>query len=148
MAAMPDILLTTLNAKYPHCAFGLRYLFANLGNLQSRAEMIEFTINDAMLEVLDAIVSRNPKIVGLGVYIWNIDPATRLVAALKRLRPDIIVILGGPEVSFEVADQPIVQLADYVITGEGDIAFANLCRLLCDGSRPSDKIIVRRRSIV
>ena len=138
---MPEILLTTLNAKYPHCAFGLRYLFANLGELQPRAEMIEFTINDATLEVLDAIVSRNPKIVGLGVYIWNIDQATRLVAALKRLRPDIVVILGGPEVSFEVDGQPIVQLADFVITGEGDLAFAKLCRSLLDGTRPADKII-------
>ena len=141
VANMPDILLTTLNAKYPHCAFGLRYLFANLGDLQSRAEMIEFTINDAVLEVLDAIVSRNPKIVGLGIYIWNIDQATRLVAALKRLRPDIVVILGGPEVSFEVEDQPIVQLADFVITGEGDVAFASLCRSLIDGERPERKII-------
>lgn len=138
---MPEILLTTLNAKYPHCAFGLRYLFANLGELQPRAEMIEFTINDAMLEVLDAIISRNPKIVGLGVYIWNIEPATRLVAALKRLRPDIIVVLGGPEVSFEIAEQPIVQLADYVITGEGDLAFANLCRTLLDGQRLELKVI-------
>lgn len=138
---MPDILLTTLNAKYPHCAFGLRYLFANLGELQSRAEMVEFTINDATLEVLDAIVSRNPKIVGVGVYIWNIDLTTRLIAALKRLRPDIVVVLGGPEVSFEVAEQPIVQLANYVITGEGDSAFANLCRSLLDGTSPADKII-------
>jgi radical SAM superfamily enzyme YgiQ (UPF0313 family) len=138
---MPDILLTTLNAKYPHCAFGLRYLFANLGELQSRAELIEFTINDATLEVLDAIVSRNPKIVGLGIYIWNVEPATRLVAALKRLRPDIIVVLGGPEVSFEVEEQSIVQLADYVITGEGDLAFASLCRSLLDGTRPERKVI-------
>lgn len=138
---MPEIMLTTLNAKYPHCAFGLRYLFANLGDLQSRAELVEFTINDAMLEVLDAIVSRNPKIVGLGVYIWNVEPATRLIAALKRLRPDIVVVLGGPEVSFEMAEQPIVQLADYVITGEGDLAFARLCRSLLDGMRPTDKII-------
>ncbi len=138
---MPDILLTTLNAKYPHCAFGLRYLFANLGELQSRSEMVEFTINDSLLEVLDAIVSRNPKIVGLGVYIWNIEPATRLIAALKRLRPDIIVVLGGPEVSFEVEEQSIVQLADFVITGEGDLAFASLCRSLLNGTRPDQRII-------
>ncbi len=138
---MPDIVLTTLNAKYPHCAFGLRYLFANLGELQSRAEMIEFTINDAILEVLDALVSRNPKVIGLGVYIWNVEPTTRLVAAIKRLRPDIIVVLGGPEVSFEFDEQPIVQLADYVITGEGDLAFAHLCRSLLDGTRPKSKII-------
>ncbi|MBM3970389.1 MAG: DUF4080 domain-containing protein [Planctomycetes bacterium] len=138
---MPEILLTTLNAKYPHCAFGLRYLFANLGDLQPRAELIEFTINDAILEVLDAVVSRDPKIVGLGVYIWNIDPATRLVAALKQLRPDIVVVLGGPEVSFEVDEQPIVQLADYVITGEGDLEFAKLCRPLLEGVQPAAKII-------
>ena len=138
---MPEIVLTTLNAKYPHCAFGLRYLFANLGELQSRAEMIEFTINDATLEVLDAIVSRNPKIVGFGVYIWNVDHTTKLVAALKRLRPDIIVVLGGPEVSFEFDDQPVVQLADFVLTGEGDLAFAKLCRSLLDGTPPAEKII-------
>ncbi len=138
---MSDIVLTTLNAKYPHCAFGLRYLLANLGELRSRAELIEFTINDATLEVLDAILAKQPRIVGIGVYIWNVEPATRLVAALKRLRPDIVVVLGGPEVSFELDEQPIVQLADYVITGEADVAFATLCRQLLDGERPTNKII-------
>lgn len=77
----------------------------------------------------------------MGVYIWNIDPATRLVAALKQLRPDIVVVLGGPEVSFEVDEQPIVQLADYVITGEGDLEFAKLCRPLLEGVQPAGKII-------
>ena len=138
----PDILLTTLNAKYPHCAFGLRYLMANLGELRERAALIEFTINDLTLEVLDAILAVSPKIVGIGVYIWNIDQTTRLIADLKRLRPDIIVVLGGPEVSFEYDEQPIVELADYVITGEGDLAFAQLCRELLAGSRPETKIIV------
>jgi radical SAM superfamily enzyme YgiQ (UPF0313 family) len=138
---MPDIVLTTLNAKYPHCAFGLRYLFANLGELQSRAELVEFTINDASLEVLDAIVARQPKIVSFSVYIWNVDQTTKLVAALKRLRPEVLVVLGGPEVSFEVDEQPIVQLADFVITGEGDLAFAKLCRSLLAGTRPAEKVI-------
>lgn len=141
VADMPDIVLTTLNAKYAHCAFGLRYLFANLGDLRPRTELMEFTINDATLEVLDAIMAREPRIVGLGVYIWNVEQTTRLVAALKRLRPDIVVVLGGPEVSFEVDDQPIVQLADHVITGEGDLAFAELCRQLLTGVRPARKII-------
>jgi radical SAM superfamily enzyme YgiQ (UPF0313 family) len=138
---MPDIVLTTLNAKYPHCAFGLRYLLANLGELKTRTELIEFTINDATLEVLDAIVTRDPIIVGFGVYIWNVEQTTRLIAALKRLRPDILVVLGGPEVSFEYDDQPIVQLADYVITGEGDLAFAALSRKLLTGEPPKGKII-------
>ena len=33
---MPDIVLSTLNAKYIHASFGLRYLMANLGGLRER----------------------------------------------------------------------------------------------------------------
>lgn len=138
---MADIVLSTLNAKFPHCAFGLRYLLANLSELRPRAELLEFTINDPTLDVLDAILERGPTIVGLGVYIWNIEQTTRLVADLKRLRPDTVVVLGGPEVSFEWDDQPIVKLADYVMTGEADLAFAQLCRSVLAGDKPSQKIM-------
>ena len=134
---MPDILLTTLNAKYPHCAFGLRYLLANMGELQGETALMEFTINQQTLEILDTILSQRPAIVGLGVYIWNVDETTRLVADLKRVAPDVIVVLGGPEVSYETDQQEIARLADYVITGEGDLAFATLCRELRQYARHS-----------
>ena len=123
-----DIVLATLNARYIHCAFGLRYLLANMGELQDQTVLLEFTTQQPTLEILDAILEQQPKIVGLGIYIWNVDETTRLVADLKRLRPDIIVVLGGPEVSYEAEDQPIVRLADYVIAGEADLAFAQFCR--------------------
>ena len=125
---MSDIVLATLNARYIHCAFGLRYLLANMGELQDRTVLLEFTTQQPTLEILDAILEQQPKIVGLGIYIWNVDETTRLVADLKRIRPDIIVVLGGPEVSYEAEDQPIVKLADYVIAGEADLAFAKFCR--------------------
>lgn len=127
---MSAIVLATLNAKYPHCAFGLRYLLANMGELRGETELLEFTINQQTLDLVDAILARQPKIVGLGVYIWNIEQTTRLVADLKRVAPDVIVVLGGPEVSYETDQLPITQLADFVITGEGDLAFAKLCREL------------------
>ena len=127
---MPSIVLATLNAKYPHCAFGLRYLLANMGELRDETSLLEFTINQQTLEILDAILAQRPCIVGLGVYIWNVDETTRLVADLKRVAPDVIVVLGGPEVSYETDQQEIVRLADYVITGEADLAFAALCREL------------------
>ena len=123
-----DIVLATLNARFIHCAFGLRYLLANMGELQDRTVLLEFTTQQPTLEILDAILEQQPKIVGLGIYIWNVDETTRLVADLKRVRPDIIVVLGGPEVSYEAEGQPIVSLADYVIAGEADLAFAQLCR--------------------
>jgi radical SAM superfamily enzyme YgiQ (UPF0313 family) len=127
---MPDIILTTLNAKYAHCAFGLRYLLANLGALQPRAKILEFDIHHRTTDVLEKILAHDPKIVGVGVYIWNATQSLQLVGELKRLRPDITIILGGPEVSYETEQQEITRHADYVITGEADLAFAELCQQL------------------
>lgn len=135
---MPSIVLATLNAKYPHCAFGLRYLLANMGELRDETVLLEFTINQPTLDLLDSILAQRPRIVGLGVYIWNIDETTRLVADLKRVAPEVIVVLGGPEVSYETDQLEISRLADHVITGEGDVAFAALCReLLASEGEPS-----------
>ena len=125
---MSNIVLTTLNARYVHSAFGLRYLLANMCELQSETALLEFTIQQPTLEILDAILAEQPQIVGFGVYIWNVDETTRLVADLKRVNPNIIVILGGPEVSYEAEQQQITQLADHVISGEADLEFLRLCR--------------------
>ena len=138
---MPSIVLSTLNARFSHSSFGLRYLLANMGELQFETALREFTINDNLDDVLAAILDERPTIVGLGVYIWNVDQTTKLIADLRRVRPEIIVVIGGPEVSYETDDQPIVALADYVITGEGDHAFRDLCRQLLNGTRPSETIL-------
>jgi radical SAM superfamily enzyme YgiQ (UPF0313 family) len=138
MVPMPDIVLATLNAKYIHASFGLRYLMANLGGLRDRACMAEFVINQQPLEIVEAILAREPRIVGFGVYIWNVEQTTEVVALLKRIRPELIVILGGPEVSYETEGQAIVALADYVITGEADIKCPEVCRvLLSDTGTPA-----------
>ena len=131
---MADIVLTTLNAKYSHAAFGLRYLLANLGPLRPRATIVEFDINQRPLDIAEMLLARNPKIIGFGVYIWNVAPTTEVVATLKRLRPDIKIVLGGPEVSHETEAQPIVQTANHVITGEADLKFAEVCRVLLNQS--------------
>jgi radical SAM superfamily enzyme YgiQ (UPF0313 family) len=141
---MAEIVLTTLNAKYAHAAFGLRYLLANLGRLRERAEIVEFDIGQRSVDVLEALLARDPKIVGIGVYIWNVAEATRLVSELKRVRPDITLILGGPEVSYETEAQEIARLADYVITGEADLAFADLCSQIlepeCEIRNPKSEV--------
>jgi radical SAM superfamily enzyme YgiQ (UPF0313 family) len=138
---MPDIVLTTLNAKYIHASFGLRYLMANLGPLQPVACIAEFDINQRAVDIAEVLLAREPKIIGFGVYIWNVEQTEEVVATLKRVRPEIIVILGGPEVSYETETQAIVQLADYIITGEADLKFAEVCRQLLAGERPANNII-------
>jgi radical SAM superfamily enzyme YgiQ (UPF0313 family) len=138
---VPDIVLSTLNARYIHASFGLRCLFANLGELCGAACIAEFEIRQRPLEIVERILALEPRVVGLGVYIWNVGPATEVVALLKRIRPDVVVVLGGPEVSFETEQQRIVALADYVITGEADLEFGRLCERLLHGERPGEKII-------
>jgi radical SAM superfamily enzyme YgiQ (UPF0313 family) len=128
--AMPDLVLSTLNARYIHASFALRYLFANLGELAARAEIVEFEIRQTPLEIVEALLARRPRVVALGIYIWNVRPSLEVVILLKRLAPGVLVVLGGPEVSHETDDQEIVRLADHTITGEADRVFAALCRSL------------------
>ena len=141
---MDRIILATLNARYSHTSFGLRYLLANMGPLQSQTVIKEFTINDSVSDILAAILEEQPAIVGLGVYIWNVDQTTRLIADLKRVSPQTVVVVGGPEVSYETDGQAITALADYVITGEADLEFRTLCETLLNLSanqKPGPKIM-------
>lgn len=138
---MPDIVLATLNARYAHAALGLRYLRANLGALRSRSAIREFVIGQKTEDIVEQLLAESPRVVGLGVYIWNVEESTRLVAMLKAVAPDVTVVLGGPEVSHETDGQRIVALADYTITGWGDVSFAQLCEALLHGSPPATRVI-------
>ena len=63
---MPEIVLSTLNARYIHASFGLRCLRANLGELRARSALTEFTINQRPLDIAEAILTLRPRILGLG----------------------------------------------------------------------------------
>ena len=149
----PAILLSTLNAKYIHASLGLRYLLANMdrhggSGLRAQTALREFTIARPVPEIVEALlvelgelVGGVPQIIGFGVYIWNVVQTTEVVRQLKRARPTLKIILGGPEVSYEWDSQEIVRLADYLITGWGDVSFPKLCRALLHGPQPLMKVI-------
>ena len=141
------IVLCTLNAKYIHASLGLRYLLANMGDLKAQTVLREFTIArkpqemaDELLALLGEPTPGAAQIIGFGVYIWNVTQTCNLIRLLKLQRPGIQIVLGGPEVSHELEAQEIVRLADFVITGWGDISFPKLCRALLRGPAPLMKI--------
>jgi radical SAM superfamily enzyme YgiQ (UPF0313 family) len=138
---MTDIVLATLNARWSHASLGLRYLYANLGALQPRARIEEFTTATPLDEVLERLLAGAPRVIGLGVYIWNVTRTTALLRRLRERAPTVKLVLGGPEVSHETGAQEIVRLADHVITGPGDLSFATLARQLLDGPRPLSRVI-------
>ena len=136
-----QIVLATINAKYIHASLGLRYLYANLQELQSRCEIKEFVIQTRPLDIVEQILESKPTIVGFGVYIWNIIETTNVVSLLKVIAPEIKVVLGGPEVSYEAEGQPIVETADYVLTGQADTSFYDLCKDIIKDTAPTKKIL-------
>lgn len=134
------ILLSTLNARYTHASLGLRYLLANMGVLREDTSIHEFVIGTKTTEIVERLLAHRPRIIGFGVYIWNVEETTRVVAMLKRVAPEVVIILGGPEVSYESGEQQIVQLADYLVTGWGDITFPKLCNEILNGPKPLMKV--------
>jgi Protein of unknown function (DUF4080)/B12 binding domain/Radical SAM superfamily len=135
---MAEILLCTMNARYLHPALGLRYLLANLGPLRPRAALREFTLEHRPADIAEALLADQPRIIALGVYVWNAAPMTHLVKLLKAIAPEVHIVLGGPEVSHETDDQPMTHLADVVIAGEGEHAFAQVCaELLAKDQTPA-----------
>ncbi len=138
---MPTILLTTFNARYIHPALGLRSLYANLGELRAEAALVEFTLALPIATAAERLLAQAPRIIGIGVYIWNVRESAALVAELRQRAPEVSLVLGGPEVSFEQGEQPICQAADYVIAGQAEYAFAQLCRQLLAGERPTERFI-------
>ncbi|QEP45083.1 DUF4080 domain-containing protein [Ectothiorhodospiraceae bacterium BW-2] len=135
------MLLTTLNARYSHSSLGLRYLWAQMGRLRSRTQLREFTIHQRAVDIVEQLLAQQPLIIGIGVYIWNVALATEIVQLVKCVAPEVVVVLGGPEVSYEWQQQPLVAAADYLITGQADLAFAALCEQLLADKPPPQRVI-------
>ena len=123
-----SIVLSTLNARYIHSSFGLRYLKANLHELQDQSQIVEFVIDVKPEDAVEKLLQRDPRIIGFGVYIWNIEQTERVVKLLKQVAPHVKIVLGGPEVSYELDASAIVSLANHVITGWGEQSFYQLCK--------------------
>jgi hypothetical protein len=138
---MADIVLATLNAKFPHASLGLRYLLANLGPLQGCCRMLEFDLDSRPADVAEQLLAEHPRIIGFGVYIWNVAEAAPLFSLLKHLSPQTVLVAGGPELADPTSWPALAQHADYVVVGEGDRVFAQLCGQILAGNPPPVKLL-------
>jgi hypothetical protein len=133
---MADIVLATVNAGYAHASLGLRALRANLGGWRDRSALLEFDGRTPAEIAAERILAERPAVCGLGVYIWNIDRLTRVAERVRAARPDLCIVLGGPEVSHGTDGLRIAELADCAIAGEAEDAFREVCGDALAGRRP------------
>jgi len=115
------IVLTTLNAKFIHSSLALRYLRSYVKKAFPNVELVEYTINDVTLNIVADLYKRQPDVVAFSCYIWNIRETLDVVRNLKKVLPDVPVVLGGPEVTYD-ADYWLKQhpQIDVVVVGEGE----------------------------
>ncbi|MEA4924424.1 MAG: B12-binding domain-containing radical SAM protein [Syntrophomonadaceae bacterium] len=119
---MRQVLLCTLNAKYIHSSLALRSL-GTYCRQQTAFEMKikEFTINQNLSDIMAEIYMNRPDVLGFSCYIWNIRLILDLCRDYKKIAPHTVIILGGPEVSYD-AHQTMLENPeiDYIVRGEGE----------------------------
>ena len=143
---MNNIILSTLNSRYTHSSLALRYIYANLKEFQKDTKILEFSINDALQSVAEKLLDENPCMIALGVYIWNASQIKELIEIIKKVSPKTIITLGGPEVSHEPFRVDF-SLADYIIQGEGELAFYELCKSINDSHQTKEKTKIIKQTV-
>lgn len=136
---MSNIILTTLNGRYSHTSIALKYLYANLNEFKEQTTIQEYVINENMQDIAEKLLLQNPKIIGIGVYIWNVSDVSQLIHIIKKVSPNTIIVLGGPEVSY-TPFRVNLDDADYIIQGEGEISFYTLCRDILENKKIKQRI--------
>lgn len=129
---MAKILICSLNSQYIHSSLAPWYLLASLESHGGfNAQVMEVTVNEDILKTLDTITAKAPDYLALCCYIWNISRIRELLPLIKKSLPETTIILGGPEVSYDVQEAfDTLPQADYIISGEGEIPFPALMESL------------------
>lgn len=115
------VLLTTLNAKYIHLNLAIRLLYS-LNKHREGLSWREFTIKEKPEEIANEC--KDFEVIAFSCYIWNITQTLAVARCLKTINPNIKIMLGGPEVSYEYDDVIAKDEVDYIILGEGEIPFS------------------------
>ncbi|MEK8131002.1 B12-binding domain-containing radical SAM protein [Paenibacillus filicis] len=124
---MNTIVLSTLNAKYIHTSLALRYLKSFSEKDFPDMQIAEYTIKDPAMNIVSDLYRRQPDVVGFSCYIWNIEETIVVISMLKKIMPEVVIVLGGPEVSYDT-DYWMKRLpdVDYIVMGEGEETFHHL----------------------
>jgi radical SAM superfamily enzyme YgiQ (UPF0313 family) len=120
------IVLAALNAKYIHTSLALRCLKAYSGR-EFDIEIAEYTIKDPAMHITADLYRRKPDVVGFSCYIWNIEETITVIDMLRKVLPDVRIVLGGPEVSYDTEYwMERLDAVDFIVMGEGEETFHHL----------------------
>lgn len=114
------VLITAIDSKFIHSNLAVRYLKSFTKDLDYEGKIKEFTINDREGRILEEIIKEKPDVVAFSTYIWNVELISRISNLIKKVNPNIEILYGGPEVSFDSRNFLQNNVGEYVIEGEGE----------------------------
>lgn len=134
-----NIICTTLNAKYIHTNLAIRYLKA-YASPEFDVQLVEYTIKDPSINIVMDLIQKKPDIIGFSCYIWNIEETIKVVNMIKKIDPRIVIVVGGPEVTYDVHEwmERVLEF-DYIVIGEGEETFKQLLQQL-QGEKDFSKV--------
>ena len=122
------ILLTTLNSKFIHTNLAIRYIKESIKDLID-VDIREYTINNQLDYILKDIYLKEYDAVFFSTYIWNIYDIVKLCENIKKVNPNVIIGLGGPEVSYDSEESmEKYEFVDYIIRDEGEMVMRDLVK--------------------
>ncbi|QAT43293.1 B12-binding domain-containing radical SAM protein [Aminipila luticellarii] len=135
------ILLTTLNAKYIHSNLALKYLYMSAVENRRSMDIREFTINNDDDYIYTEMIRGDYSAICFSCYIWNITRTVRLAENIKKASPDIKILMGGPEVSYDSIEfLRKHKCVDYIIVGEGEEVFKEFVQAFLRRDHSFDRI--------
>ena len=122
------ILLTTLNSKFIHTNLAIRYIKESIKDLID-VDLREYTINNQLDYILKDIYLKDYDAVFFSTYIWNVYDIVKICENLKKVKPNLIIGLGGPEVSYDSEESmEKYQFVDYILRDEGEMVMRDLVK--------------------
>lgn len=135
------VLLTAINAKYIHSNLAIYSLKAYANRPDANIQLLEYTINNYEEDILQDIYKQGGDLFCFSCYIWNVDMVYTIIKELKKIRPEVPICLGGPEVSYharKVLEEH--EEVDLIMTGEGEETFKQLIEMKLDHNRSLSEI--------
>ncbi len=123
------ILIVSVNSKYIHSSPAPYCLKTAADSILPKdnftTKTMQASINDTTEHIIHSIAKEKPDILGLCVYIWNVETVKKICSSIKTVNPAIKIILGGPEISYGIKHTKINENNyDMIVSGEGEYAFS------------------------
>lgn len=108
-------------------------------------DLIDLRALNGWEDFREQLLARQPKVCGLTMMSVDFNPVMKCIDIIKEVDPSTIVVVGGAHATLATGEVLANPKIDYVVTGEGEIAFPKLLSAIQNESPPSERLLIGER---